>query len=300
MSVPRRLFYAACVLTFATSAVAQRRTSPHSAIPTPASDTSLYHALEWPGPGPFRAVRGHALGPTPEGGVFRSKDGGRTWDKVLFRSDSAGAVDLAMDPVNPRILYAAMWQARRGPWYMSSGGPGSGLFKSTDGGDTWKEITRNDGMPKGVIGKIGVTVSANHDRVWAIVEADSGGVFRSDDGGDTWRRTNDERNLRQRAWYYSHIHADPKDPETVYVLNTGMYRSVDGGRTFTQLRAPHGYHHALSIAPNDPARTSTSKDGGADISNNGGTTWTGQNNQPTAQFYHVIATTHVPYRICGS
>src|SRR5881296_1196125 len=194
----------------------------------------------------YVAVLGHAFGPNAERGVFRSKDGGRTWDKILFRSDSAGAIDVAMDPDNPRILYAAIWQARRGPWYMSSGGPGSGLFKSTDGGDTWKEITRNEGLPKGVIGKIGVTVSANHDRVWAIVEADSGGVFRSDDGGETWRRTNEERNLRQRAWYYSHIHADPKDPETVYVLNTGLYRSVDGGRTFTQLRErPTAIHRAI-------------------------------------------------------
>src|SRR2546427_267912 len=155
-------------------------------------------------------------------------------------------------------------------------------------------------MPKGVVGKIGVTVSANHDRVWAIVEADSGGVFRSEDGGETWRRTNDERNLRQRAWYYSHIHADPKNPETVYVLNTGLYRSVDGGRTFTQLRAPHGDHHGLWIAPHDPARMINSNDGGANISYNGGATWTSQDNQPTAQFYHVIATTHVPYKVCGS
>src|SRR6266540_3953157 len=248
----------------------------------------------------YVAVLGHAFGPNPERGVFRSKDGGKTWEKVLFRSDSAGAVDLALDPANPRILYASIWQARRGPWYMSSGGPSSGLFKSTDGGDTWKELTRNEGMPKGTIGKIGVTVSANHDRVWAIVEADSGGVFRSDDGGDTWRRTNDERNLRQRAWYYTHIHADPKNPETVYVLNTSLYRSADGGRTFTQLRAPHGDHHGLWIAPNDPARMINSNDGGANVSYNGGATWTGQDNQPTAQFYHVIATTHVPYKVCGS
>jgi len=249
----------------------------------------------------YVAVLGHAFGPNAERGVFRSKDGGRTWDKILFRSDSAGAIDLAMDPTNPRILYAAFWQARRGPWYMSSGGPGSGLFKSTDGGDTWKEITRNDGLPKGVVGKIGVTVSAaNHDRVWAIVEAEDGGVFRSDDGGATWRRTNEDRNLRQRAWYYTHIHADPKDPETVYVLNTGFYRSVDGGRTFTAIRVPHGDNHGLWIAPNDPQRMIESNDGGANVTYNGGVSWTGEDNQPTAQFYHVTTTTHFPYRVCGS
>src|SRR5258706_3599547 len=149
-------------------------------------------------------------------------------------------------------------------------------------------------MPKGTIGKIGVTVSANHDRVWAIGEADSGGVFRSDAGGGTWGRTNDERNLRQRAGYYSHIHADPKDPETVYVLNTSLYRSVDGGRTFTSLRAPHGDHHGLWIAPNDPSRMINSNDGGATISYNGGATRMRQGNQPPTQIYHVIATTHVP------
>jgi len=249
----------------------------------------------------YVAALGHAFGPNPERGVFRSKDGGRTWDKILFRSDSAGAIDLVMDPMNPRILFAAFWQARRGPWYMSSGGPGSGLFKSTDGGDTWTEITRNQGLPKGMIGKIGVTVShANHDRVWAIVEAEDGGVFRSDDGGATWRRLNEDRNLRQRAWYYTHIHADPKDPETVYVMNVGFYRSVDGGRTFAPIRTPHGDNHALWIAPNDPLRMINGNDGGANVSYNGGVSWTGQANQPTAQFYHVTTTTHVPYKVCGA
>jgi len=249
----------------------------------------------------YVAALGQAFGPNPQRGVFRSKDGGRTWDKILFRSDSAGAIDLAMDPMNPRILYAAFWQARRGPWFMTSGGPGSGLFKSTDGGDTWTEITRNQGLPKGVIGKIGVAVShANHERVWAIVEAEDGGVFRSDDGGVTWRRLNEDRNLRQRAWYYTHIHADPKDPETVYVMNTGFYRSVDGGRTFTPIRTPHGDNHALWIAPNDPLRMINGNDGGANVSYNGGVSWTGQANQPTAQFYHVTTTTHFPYKVCGA
>ena len=249
----------------------------------------------------YVAVLGHAFGPNATRGVFRSKDGGRTWDKILFRSDSAGAIDLAMDPVNPRILYAAFWQVRRGPWYMSSGGVGSGLFKSTDGGDTWTEITRNEGLPSGVIGKIGVTVSPmNHDRVWAIVEADSGGVFRSEDGGQTWRRTNDERNLRQRAWYYTHIHADPGNADAVYVLNTGFYRSVDGGRTFRPIRTPHGDNHALWIAHTDAQRMINGNDGGANVSFNGGATWSRQDNQATAQFYHVIATTHFPYQVCGA
>jgi photosystem II stability/assembly factor-like uncharacterized protein len=249
----------------------------------------------------YVAVLGHAFGPNPTRGVFRSKDGGKTWDKILFRSDSAGAIDFAMDPVNPRVLYAAFWQARRGPWYFSSGGVGSGLFKTTDGGDTWTEITRNTGLPSGIIGKIGVTVSpVNHERVWAIVEADSGGVFRSDDGGQTWNRTNEGRNLRQRAWYYTHIHADPQNVDAVYVLNTGFYRSVDGGKTFTPIRTPHGDNHALWIAPNDAQRMIEGNDGGANVSFNGGATWSRQDNQPTAQFYHVITTTHSPYQVCGA
>jgi photosystem II stability/assembly factor-like uncharacterized protein len=249
----------------------------------------------------YVAVLGHAFGPNDQRGVFRSRDGGATWQRVLFRDADAGAVDLAMDPVNPRVLYAAFWQARRTPYSLESGGPGSGLWKSTDGGDTWVELSRNRGLPRGVLGKIGVTVApARPERVWAIVEAEDGGVFRSDDGGATWTRTNEDRNLRQRAWYYTHIHADPKDPETVYVLNVGFWKSVDGGRTFSSIRTPHGDNHALWIAPDDPSRMVEGNDGGANVSFNGGASWTGQDNQPTAQFYHVTTTSHFPYRICGA
>jgi photosystem II stability/assembly factor-like uncharacterized protein len=249
----------------------------------------------------YVAALGHAFGPNPTRGVFRSQDGGKTWEKVLFRSDSAGAVDLAMDPVNPRVLLAAFWQVQRGPWFLSSGGPGSGLWKTTDGGDTWTDLTRNEGMPKGTIGKIGVTIaSANPDRMWALVEAEEGGVYRSDDAGKTWRRLNEDRALRQRAWYYTHIHADPKDVETVYVLNVQFWKSVDGGRTFTVgSRPPHGDNHALWIAPNDPARMINGNDGGANVSFNGGRTWTEQD-QATAQFYHVTTTTDFPYQVCGA
>ena len=248
----------------------------------------------------YVAALGHIFGPNEQRGVFRSQDGGRTWERVLYRDENAGAIDLAMDPTNPRILYAALWQVRRYPWALESGGPGSGLFKSTDGGDTWTEITRNDGLPEGTIGKIGVTVSpANPDRVWAIVEADEGGVFRSDDGGETWTRVNSERRLRQRAWYYTHVFADAEDVETVYVLNTGFYRSVDGGKTFNSIRVPHGDNHALWIASNDPARMINGNDGGANVSFNGGATWTRQDNQPTAQMYHAYATADFPYKVCG-
>ena len=249
----------------------------------------------------YVAALGHIFGPNDMRGVYRSRDGGATWQRVLFRDAASGAIDLAMDPTNPRILYAALWQVRRLPWGFESGGPGSGLFKSTDGGDTWTEITRRRGLPdSGTVGKIGVTVSAaDPERVWAIVEHEQGGVFRSDDAGLTWQRVNDERRLRQRAWYYTHIHADPKDPETVYVLNTGFYRSVDGGRTYTGIRVPHGDNHALWIAPNDPHRMVNGNDGGANVSFNGGASWTVQDNQPTAQMYHAHVTAHFPYYVCG-
>jgi photosystem II stability/assembly factor-like uncharacterized protein len=243
---------------------------------------------------------GHVFGPNAERGVFKTTDGGKTWRKILYRNDSTGVTDLVMDPKNPETLYAALWQAWRTPWQLVSGGAGSGIFKTTDGGEHWTEITRNPGLPAGIIGNIGVAVSpVNPNHVWAIVEADSGGVFRSLDGGATWTRTNNERRLRQRAWYYTRIYADPKDENSVYVLNTGMYRSTDNGKTFRNIPVPHGDNHDLWIAPNDADRMIESNDGGANVSFNGGKSWTEQD-QGTAQFYHVVTTNHFPYRVCGA
>jgi len=235
-------------------------------------------------------------------GVFKSTNGGETWRKVLFRDQRSGAVDLTLDPGNPSVMYASLWEAWRRSWGMSSGGPGSGLFKSTDYGETWTEITRNSGLPQaGVLGKIGVAVSpAAPWRVYAIIEHEpDGGIYRSDDGGTTWTKMNDERRFRQRAFYYSRTYADPADPDVVYVLNTGLYRSTDGGKTFSSLRPPHGDNHDLWIAPDNPQRMINSNDGGANVSVNGGRTWTEQD-YPTAQFYHVITTHHQPYFICGA
>ncbi|MBD3415379.1 MAG: glycosyl hydrolase [Candidatus Aminicenantes bacterium] len=249
----------------------------------------------------YVAALGHVYGPNMQRGVFRSKDGGETWEKVLYVSDKAGAIDLVLDPFNPRVIYAAFWSAHRTPYSLVSGGPGSGLYKTTDSGDTWKELSRNPGLPKGVLGKIGVAASgAKKDRVWAIVEAKEGGVFRSEDGGETWRRVNKERRLRQRAWYYSRIYADPQNPEKVYVLNTGLYRSLDGGRSFSYIRVPHGDNHDLWIDPNNPDRMINSNDGGANVTFNGGISWTPQDTQPTAQFYHVTTDDQFPYWVYGA
>jgi photosystem II stability/assembly factor-like uncharacterized protein len=245
-------------------------------------------------------AQGHAFGPNPERGVYKTADGGTTWRKVLFRNDSTGVTDLVLDPSNPDVLYAALWQAQRKPWQLVSGGAGGGIFKSTDGGENWTELTRNPGLPTGLLGNIGLSVSAaKPSLVWALIEADSGGVYRSDDGGATWRYVNGERKLRQRPWYYSRVFADPKDTNTVYALNVLAYKSTDGGRTFTHLPDPHGDNHDMWIAPNDPQRMIEGNDGGANVSTNGGKTWTDQD-YATAQFYHVTATNHFPYRVCGA
>ena len=248
----------------------------------------------------YVAALGHPFGPNPERGVFRTTDGGKTWKHVLARGDRAGAVDLCFDPKNPQVLFAAMWEVFRTPYSLSSGGPGSGLFKTSNGGDSWDEITRNPGLPKGIVGKIGVSVSgADSNRVWAIVEAEDGGLFRSDDGGATWTKVNDERRFRQRAFYYTRVYADPKNRDRVYVLNTGFYRSDDGGKTFRTIRVPHGDNHDLWVASSDPQRMINGNDGGANVSVNGGDTWTAQR-YPTAQIYHVVTTAHIPYHVCGA
>jgi photosystem II stability/assembly factor-like uncharacterized protein len=249
----------------------------------------------------YAAVLGHLYGPNQERGVYRSTDGGKKWERVLFANENAGAIDLILDPSNPRVLYASTWRVRRTPYSLESGGEGSALWKSTDGGDTWTNISRNKGLPKGPLGIIGVTVSpTNAQNVYAIVEADQGGVFRSRDGGETWEKTNESRDLRQRAWYYTRIYADPKDEDTVYVLNVRFHKSKDGGKSFGSIPTPHSDNHDLWIDPNNPLRMIEANDGGANVSNDGGISWTDQENQPTAQFYRVSTDNAFPYRILGA
>jgi photosystem II stability/assembly factor-like uncharacterized protein len=245
------------------------------------------------------AALGHAYGTNSQRGVFRSTDGGKTWQKVLYKNDQTGAIDIAADPANPRILYAALWQVLRTPWSLVSGGPGSGIYKSTDNGATWTEL-RGHGLPEGILGRIGLAVSADAEHVYALIEAKEGGIYRSDDAGKTWQRVNSDDRFRQRPWYFSHIIADPKNPEAVYVLNTGMFRSTDAGKSFTLLRAPHGDHHGLWIDPADPRRMINGNDGGVTITTDGGNTWTEQDNQPTAQFYHVATDNRFNYYVYGA
>ena len=234
-------------------------------------------------------------------GVYKSSDGGASWDKALFVSEDAGAVDLTLDPGNPRILYASTWNVHRTPYSLSSGGPGSDLWKSSDSGETWSKLTDLPNMPAAPRGIIGVTVSpANTDRVWAIIEAEDGGVFRSDDGGESWAKVSSDRALRSRAWYYSRIIADSQDENKVYVMNVSYATSTDGGATFSLRNAPHGDHHDLWIDPFDNERMIIADDGGAQISTDAGDSWTTYHNQPTAQFYRIATDDHFPYRIYGA
>ncbi len=248
----------------------------------------------------FVAAFGHAFGPNSERGVFRTTDGGKTWDKVLYKDDKAGAIDITFESDNPHVLYAALYQAVRRPWTFESGGPGSGLYKSTDDGTTWKQLTGH-GLPDGIWGRVGVAVAGgNPDRIYALIEAKEGGLYRTDDGGEHWMRVNQDDRFRQRAWYFTHVIADPRNPDTLYILNTGLFRSTDAGKTFNLIPAPHGDHHGLWMDPTDTDRMINGNDGGATISQDGGKTWTTQYNQPTAQFYHVSTDDQFPYHVYGA
>ena len=248
----------------------------------------------------FVAALGHPFGPNTERGVFRTTDGGKTWDKVLYKDENTGAIDVAFDPQNPNILFASLWEARRTPWTLSSGGPGSGVYRSTDGGTTWKKLEEH-GLPKGPYGRIGLAVAANSDRVYAIIEAkEGGGLYRSDDGGDTWDLVNGSHGLFQRAWYYMHVIADPQDANTVYIADVEFFKSTDGGRNFNKIKVPHGDNHGLWIDPKNTKRMIASNDGGVTVSLDGGKSWTREDNQPTAQFYHVITDTRTPYYVYGA
>ncbi len=244
---------------------------------------------------------GHAHGANPERGVYRSKDGGATWEQVLFRSAEAGVVDLALDPTNPRIIYAAFWEGVHRAHELISGGPGSGLFRSTDGGDRWEEISHKPGLPQGMLGRMGIVASAaKPGRVWAIIEAKDGCVARSDDYGETWQRVNEGGEVRQRPWYYMHVFADPQDAETVWIMNLNAWKSTDGGRNFVQVPGTHGDYHDLWIDPRNTQRIIQGNDGGATVSFNGGESWSTIYNQPTMEFYHVSVDNQTPYRLYGA
>ena len=248
----------------------------------------------------YAAVLGHIFGPNEERGVYRSSDGGENWERVLFVSERTGAVDLAMDPSNPRILYAALWTAERKPWTLISGSKEGGIYKSTDSGNSWEKLA--GGLPDDLVGKIGLTVSAaNPDRLWAIIEANKGGgIYRSDNAGRDWSKVSEEARLRQRPWYYNHVYADPQDENTVYVLNTRMYKSTDGGSTYALIPTPHGDNHDLWINPNDNKTMVEANDGGANVSFTGGSSWSSIMNQPTAEIYRVTVDHQYPYRVYGA
>jgi photosystem II stability/assembly factor-like uncharacterized protein len=249
----------------------------------------------------FVAALGHPFGPNTERGIFRTTDGGKTWEKVLYKDENTGGIDVAFDPRNPNVLFASLWQARRTSWSMSSGGPGSGLYRSADGGSTWKRLEEH-GLPKAPYGKIGVAVAANSERVYALIEAHNpdGGLYRSDDGGESWQLVNPSHSLWQRPWYYMHVVADPKDENVLYIMNVDAYKSTDGGHLFNKIKIPHGDNHGLWIDPLDTRRMIASNDGGVTITLDGGKNWTREENQPTAQFYHVTTDSSTPYRVYGA
>lgn len=248
----------------------------------------------------YVAAIGHLWGNNEQRGVFRTRDGGKTWEKILFRNSGTGASDLILDPSNPNTIYAAFWQISRKPYRMDSGGDGSGLFKSTDGGDTWTDISRNKGLPSGVLGKINITVSpVNTNRLFAMVENKDGGLFRSDDGGDSWQKVSDNANIRQRPWYFNRVYADSQNENTVYVMNVQFQKSIDGGRTFTTVGGSHGDHHDLWINPTNSQIMINGNDGGGTVSVNGGQSWSDED-QPTAQFYRVATDNDYPYNIYGA
>jgi len=249
----------------------------------------------------FVAALGHPYGPNTERGIFRTTDGGKTWEKVLYKDENTGGIDVAFDPHNPNILFGALWQTRRTSWGLDDGGPGSGLYRSNDAGTTWKRIEEH-GLPKGPYGRIGVAVASNSERVYALIEAHNpdGGLYRSDDGGENWRLVNASHSLWQRPWYYMHVIADPQDENVLYIMNVEAYKSTDGGHLFDKVHVPHGDNHGLWIDPKDTRRMIASNDGGVTVTLDGGESWSTQDNQPTAQFYHVITDNEMPFRLYGS
>ena len=249
----------------------------------------------------FAATLGHAWGPNDERGVFRSSDGGTSWENVLYKNNITGAIDLSLDQKNPRVMFAALWDVQRYPWALRSGGPGSGIHRSTDGGRSWEDISDRPGLPDGIKGRIGVAASpAKSGRLWATIEAEEPGVFRSDDYGDSWTLVSDNRDLQGRPWYYQHIFADPQDSNTLWILNYKAWKSIDGGANFFEVTTPHDDNHDLWIDPRNPLRMIEGNDGGACVSFNGGETWSSIYNQMTAQFYHITADNRTPYRVYGT